>query len=218
MNNTKKPKFNQNGSIVVEAALIVPLIILSLVAIIYIALLLYSHAHMQTTANWAVERGASTWSNKSKDFETGKIEIEDLNANSLYWRLVDNSAREKIDGIIDHTQKKAEANNLLAGSEEQVTAAIKDYIIYKKLVVNTQDRRALPLGNILGIFGMSKYYTISAQAQASVYDSAEFVRNIDYILFLEKQLEETYPAAGNTGKKIREILDGIKDIIDRCFK
>jgi hypothetical protein len=218
MNCIKEFGSSQKGSIVIEAVLIIPLIILSIVAIIYIALLLYSHAYIEGTANWAAERGAAMWNNKNKHFETGKIEVHELNANGLYWRLSDNSANEKIENIISYTQKKDNKSNLLTGSNEEIAVDFKDYIIYKKIVANTQAEYTLPLGNLLEIFGMSKYYTIRAQAQASVDDSTEFVRNIDFILNLKKQLENAYPEIGNVGEKTRGVLDGIIDVIARYFK
>jgi len=218
MNRIKDFGTSQKGSIVIEAALIIPLIVLSIVAVMYIALLLYSHAYMQGTANWTVERGAAMWNNKNKHFETGKIEVHELNANGLYWRLADNSANEKIESIISYTKNKYKISNLLTGSNRQIKVDFKDYVIYRKLVTDTQAEYTLPLGNILEIFGMSKNYTIKAQAQASIDDPAEFVRNIDFILYLKKQIEDAYPEIGNISEKTRGVVDGVIEIIARYYK
>lgn len=219
MKYLRRLMFNQRGSIVVEASIVVPFIILSIISVIYIALLLFQHAYMQTLADSAAERGAVIWSNKSKDIIiAGKLGIDDLGREGLYWRLIDPDKQDKESKVTGYIDSKMGGYNLLHGIDKKVTVELKDYIVYKKLVVRTESTYRLPLGNLLHMFGFEQYYKVSGESEAIIDDPTEFVRNVDFVLDTERELESRYAGIRDMGEKMRGIIDSIKDKIYKFFK
>ena len=80
--------FKKNrGSMTIEAALIVPVIIISLILLVYICIFMYQQAYIKSLSNTAAERGAAVWANPSKDLYVEFVDREGLSNTPLYWRV-----------------------------------------------------------------------------------------------------------------------------------
>jgi len=202
----------EGGSITVEAAIVVPVVILSIAALIYIAILMYQQAYIQSLASRSAEMGAASWNNTLKDFETGKIDKENLDKAGLYWRMLDTGKQSKMSKVLDYINSKIEDSIVYPGSRK-VDVKLNDYIVYKKLIVTIECTCKIPFGEFLKLFGIKKDYTIRAQSEVAISDPAEFIRNTDFILDTGREIELKYPQIKNIGDKSREVIENVKEKI-----
>lgn len=205
-----KPLSRQNGSLVVEASIIVPVIILALAAVIYTAFVLYQYAYLQALADNYANQAALVWNHRKKDFETGGLELSEVEIPHLYWRLVDPDEHVKKNNVLEYLSLESSNKSMLAAKERIVSLDLKDCVVYKKLVVTVKESYEIPIGRLLKIFGANRHFSIEASSEAVIDDPAEFIRNTDFIVDIERELENTYPAVKNLSEKTRGIVKKIQ--------
>ena len=200
-------KHGSRGSFTVEASIIFSTIFFCLIALIYLCLLLYQQAYIQSLAGTAVERGVLIWNNPTRDINTGKVSKRDLSNGGLYWRLWDTNHNQKIEKVRDYIKSNLKTYALLGNSsaKSQVKVELTNYIIYKKLTVEILYYQDLPLGNFLKIFGLKKSFPVHVVAEAVINEPVEFIRNTDFAIDLGNEV---------TGGKISEVGPKITDIIN----
>ena len=218
-----KKKSYQNGSMVVEASIVVPVVILCVAAVIYIGLMLYQQANLQALADKAAERGEVFWNNKNKVVELGRLGKSDIGRYGLYWRLFDFDKTAKLKKLKGYVFPKLDdfnaLNSISPNPDARTNIEIKDYIIYKKLVVTVEDTYRIPVGKVAGILGGQKEgLTAVARSETTLEDSVEFIRNTDFILDTERELEYKNPGLKNLGDKTRKIISDTRDQIVEFFK
>jgi len=91
----KNKILSRNGEIIVETAIIFPLVFLVVIAVLYICMILFERAYMQSLADLAVQRGSIIWRNQEKDISIGSLAKEDIKKGGLYWQLIDFQNNEK---------------------------------------------------------------------------------------------------------------------------
>lgn len=202
------------GSMTVEASIIVPLVILSIVALIYMGIVLYQQAQLRSAADMAAEAGAMVWSDAKADTGTGRVEMPDIGSGSLYWRLVDADREEKLKRITIYAENALRKGRLLNAATTKVSADIKDYVVYKKLEVAVENTYELPLGSLLRLFGASGRFSIKVKSESVIDEPVELIRNVDFAIDLEKELEDRFPELKNLREKTRDTLTGVKGKIN----
>ncbi len=193
---------------VVEASLVFPIIFLAIIAVIYICILLYQKAYIQSLADMTVNRGCATWSNPEKDTAFGGVDKTSLGEGGLYWRLFDLKRPERVRKLEEYIESRQGAFSIL-GSTADTSIEVRDYIVYKKLTVSIEDRYRIPMGGLLRVFGLGEDFTVSSRAEAVINEPVEFIRNTDFIMDLGKELEKDYPAYGKLVQEIRETMSEI---------
>jgi hypothetical protein len=161
---------------------------------------MYQQVYLQSVANTAAERGAAAWSNPSKDMFIEQIKTSDMKNASLYWRLteilpVSKASETKKTKVEEYVKYSLKQYSLLGKrfdnkeviksdiSETVVSCEIKDYIIYKKLVVDVTEKYTIPIGSsLLRPFGFSGQYPIRVKAEAVINEPSEFIRNTDFVV------------------------------------
>jgi len=126
---------DRKGSFTVEAAIIIPAVILTMFALILVSEFLYQKSCIQAIADRTAQRGAEIWNSPSKDMIYGQITLDNMDDIDLYWRIWEMSKRKK------QKEEKIEkyAGYLLSDSpilgepiELEIEAGIvEDYIVYK---------------------------------------------------------------------------------------
>lgn len=203
------------GSITVEAAIIVPVIILCIAAAVYFGMLLQQKAAIQAAAENAAEAGALAWASGNDMPLTGKPVCEAGKKLDLYRRLFDSDRENRLRNIEKYADELAERNELIRPVDTFVTAEIKDYIFYKKLEVNISRSYKNPLGGLFGLFGGSRLIGMSATAVSTVDEPAELIRTTDFILDVEKKLENRFPDLKNLGDKTRSTMNEMKNKLSK---
>jgi len=202
------------GSFTVEASIIIPIVILSISAVIYIGLLLYQRTLVQSAAEMAAEAGADIWASGVSEISTGKPETESFDKIKLYRRLFDSDKESRLECIENYAAAMALRNELLHPTESIIDAVIKDYAVCRKLEVKITKRYSIPLGNFIKIFGGSETIEISVKATSAIDEPVELVRTTDFILDMEKKLENKYPEVKNLGEKTRNAMNSMKEKLD----
>lgn len=203
------------GSITVEASIIVPLVILSIASAIYIGLLLYQRALLQSAADMACEAGAAAWSSGKKELGAGKPSKTDFEQYSLYRRLFDCEKEDRLLLVKEYALSKASRNELVRPGAIDAEATFKNYAVYSKLEVKISSCYNLPLGNFLKLFGGSGMYRINVKAVSVVDEPEELIRTTDFIIDLEKKLEEKFPEIKDLGEKSRNAMNDIKQRLEK---
>jgi len=201
--------FKNRGSITVEASLVFPLVVLIVFGVMYISMLLYQQSYAQAVADSAACYGAAAFNNSGRDIETCGLLQKDLSRDGIYWRLYDSKKRQKQDKTGGYVDRHLDEYNILNGIQS-VDVEIQDMVVYKKLRVNIECRHRIPIGRLLKLVGMSEYYTIHTEAEAVLNDQAEFIRNTDFIIDLEKELENGNPEVKKLGDNVRGIIKKIQ--------
>lgn len=216
---------NNKGSTTVEAALIFPFIFLSIIALIYVCIFLYEQAYVKSLADRAAERGAAIWKNPSSDMSISLVKLEHFKENDPYWRIYDNNENPKEKKVEQYLKNSLNEYSILQSRDKEArmnttdiefSADLKNYVVYKKLVVNVKKKFKLPIGNALSIFGIDNTVVIEAQSEALINEPAEFIRNTDFAIDMGKRIDA---ATGNNFEKIRDkALKLINDIKEKFPK
>lgn len=214
---------NRNGSFTVEAAILMPIVILTIVALIYMCLLLYQQVCIQTVAEKAVQRGAAVWSSNHKDMYISKISKNDMENCDPYWRYLESGdqKQKKVDKIKDYIKLQINRYNVLNSSTPSVITLEDDtdYLIYKKLKVTITQNYRLPIGRMLTSFGLKADFPVTVHTEAVVNEPTEFIRNTDFIIDTGKEIDRKIfkDKVGNFGDKMKEdfgkLMGKLKDFI-----
>lgn len=197
MKNNRK---SEQGLVVVEAVIIMPIAILSVILLIYISLFFCQRANLQA----ALETSVIYYKNTITDtfistddeltFTIPEESVSDRRGNLYLAEEPESPYR----GMFTFTQSSEEENafetffrsvagNLLLGDEVDVTYKMRNYVIFHELEATAVQHVQFPLINfsILGI--ENNNYTISASARVAVVNHEDLIRNADYAIdLLEK--------------------------------
>jgi Flp pilus assembly protein TadG len=209
-----EPRKNK-GSTTVEAAILVPLIFISILAVIFLCCLYYQRALLQSAADSVAHAGAASWFNPASDIATGKTEINNLEETGLYWRIIEEKRDVKLNRIKTYSERILNKKAIFEPYYSNTKVEIKDYIIYKRLHVCIENSYKLPGTSLFKIFGVGRYIKINVSAYANINDPSEFIRDTDLLLDIEKEMENKYPGLKQAGEKTREVLSRIKDNIGK---
>ncbi|MCX7749699.1 MAG: pilus assembly protein [Clostridia bacterium] len=213
---------NRKGSMIVEASLVIPIVLAAVFALLYFSLLLYHAAYLQSVADKACERGAVVWTNYAKDMGTGGLRKEELQYDHLYWRVFGIGTEEKQKKVEAYVESKLDdyiyLQSLHKGQGLKRThVAYENYFFYKKLVVTIDESYKIPIGGLLNIFGINDGFKVQVRSEAVINEPVEFIRNTDFLLDVEKELENKYPTLKNSVDKIREVMANVKDKAHEFF-
>jgi len=213
--NEKTDVTHCKGSIVVEAAIVVPVIILSLIAIIYISFLVFQKAYLQSLADTTAKKGADFWKNRYSNIETGRDYKIIPEGMELYWWIYDTSNEEKKTKLESYLENRAGRYSIIKAADRKAYVSLLNYVIGKKVKVVIEESYIIPGADFLKVFGIKNVYKIKAVSESVISDPDELIRNVDLLIDVERELEEKYPGLKNTGDKIRSI---VKDMHNRIKK
>ncbi len=206
------------GSITVEASIIVPVVILSIAAVIYMGLLLYQRAVIQSAAVTAAADGAVVWSSGIGEIGTGGISGGSFEKIKLYRRIYDSDGDACLEKIEEYAASLAGKGELLKPADTTIHAEVQDYAVCRKMVVGITKSYEVPLGRFLRLFGGSGSVTISAKGSSMLDEPVELIRNTDFMIDLEKELEKNNPELKNLGDKARGAMNRIKSRMDQFLE
>ena len=216
--------YKKNGSSVVEASLVMPIVILSVIALIYAGMVLYQKAYLQALADKAAELGAAAWCSPSMDLEMGQVKRSDFENAQLYWRLIDNKKQEKLRCVESYiingkNSSGLDRSGLIKPIEDRdkIDVTLIDNIVSKKLNIKITETYKTPFAGLIKLFGLDGGFTVKVQSEAAINEQAEFIRNTDFVIDIERELEVKFPALKSAGNKVREAISGIKESIDKNF-
>lgn len=190
---------NKRGSFTVEAAIVFSVIFLLVAALVYIFLIMYQYAFLQSAANKASNVGGYYYSEKYGTECNSKLTYD------LYWRMFDTKV----------IHKKAQLNKYIS---DRVEKSIIDLDIYsdnsisckflvKQLNIRIEAQYQLPIGNMFEILGLPSTLKIRAEANSNIYDNAEFVRNLDIITDIKKCISNSDNKWIGKDSKVNDVVE-----------
>jgi hypothetical protein len=205
-------KQSNRGSIAVEAALIVPIVIIAIFVVIYIMLIIFQSCMMQITADNIAERVAATYYNDNVSFISGLNSKDNIANLVLYRRWFSNTSFQQNE-FKAAALKTLQQRSVLMG---QSTLDIKQSgnIINRKITVLICCDYNNPIGALTALWGLSNKISLKARAEATVDDPAEFIRNADFVV----ETVSKVPVISDFEDKWQEIVRKIIAYINKVTK
>ncbi len=193
--------FNVKASFTLEASLIFSIFFLLLTALVYVFILLYQHADLQSVTCQTANRGAQYYvkqlASKSKwPTNTG-----------LYWRILDGEGEVKSKHIEEETLKNSQFS--IINSEVCVKISTSYIYLLRQLKVEYEKRYSLPVGDLLNIFGIPSKLVLRTSVTCPLEDNAEFIRNMDMITDIKNCLVNKDNKWIGGSEKINETIDNL---------
>lgn len=190
---------NKKGSFTVEAASVFSVIFLLVTALVYIFIVMYQYAFLQSTANKASNFGEYYYSEKYGAECNSKL------TSDLYWRMLDTKA----------LHKKTQLNKYISNSLEKSIVDLDIYsdnstshkFLLKQLYIKIETQYPLPIGNMFEILGLPSTLKMRADANSNIYDNAEFVRNLDIITDIKKCISNSDNKWIGKDSKVNDVLE-----------
>ncbi|QNU65689.1 pilus assembly protein [Ruminiclostridium herbifermentans] len=197
--NKSEMFINKKGSFTVEASIIFSVVFLLVAALVYIFVLMYKYAFLQSAANKASNIGGYYYS------EQYGIGGSIRQTSDLYWRMLDTKT----------LHKKEQLNRYISNSLEK---SIVDLDIYsdnllshkffsKQINIRIETQYPLPIGNMFEKLGLPSTLKMRAEANSNIYDNAEFVRNLDIITDIKKCILNSDNKWIGKGSKVSDVLE-----------
>lgn len=205
-------KQSDRGSIVVEAALIVPIVIIAMIVVLYIMLIIFQTSLMQITANNIAERAAATYYNNHASLISGKTSKENIASLGLYRRWSSDSSFQQIDfetAAIHSLQQKS----ILKG-KNSLDIKKSGNIISQRITVMIDCTYENPLESVTALWGLESKIDLRVKAEATIDDPAEFIRNSDFIL----ETASKVPIISDFEEKWQDIINRIIDYVNKLTK
>ena len=217
MQRHKRP--NDSGYIEVEATIILPLAILSVIMLLFLSLFLYQRANLQAglettlvyyknivTDTYLTRNDALVYSGGDSYIGVGNSyeAIKPLNPyRGLYNVIADNINGQNVIGDFENYFYSV-AGGLLFADDLKIEIDYTDYVLLKEFKATAVQTVTWPID--LSLIGVGKEYEISAAARVAVVDHDEIIRDADYAIDL---LEET---------KLGEIAHGLADKVKTGYE
>lgn len=219
----KNFKSDETGAAqIIEAAIIYPVVFMILFYLIYMGLYILQcvtvESYAQKIALMAAREVAhpgyideidSNAIDASVDYSGNEIHLSNdpksIGVSSAYRYFAPKNliSKEKQDYLKNQLENLIKTSSIIGNSDGdiKVTINFKNYVVVQQVEVTaTQKLASFP---VLKFFGMNDGLTVSSTAVASVNDSDEFIRNVDFI----NDIIETI------GKKLGIDINNIKDKI-----
>lgn len=204
---------NHKGSITVEAAVIVPIVIIAVMVVLHIVLLIFQSCIMYVAANKISERAAAVWQKPNIAFETGKTTKSDIEELELYRRWNFNNSADKRE-LQEYAIDMLRSASILKSEDIKVDILYQNTIVSQKITVKLSASYTNPLGGLTGAWGLGGRTQLNAQSQSVVDDPVEFIRNSDFIL----ETASKVPLISEFESKWNEIVNKIVEYVNSLNK
>lgn len=191
-------KDSLRGSFTIEASIIFSVVFLLVALIVYIFIIMYQYASLESTASSGAIYGSTFYSNQLY------VKKNYTNKN-LYWRIYDAEAENKKANIKQKTLQGAEPSLLV--SENKIDISTHYFFLSKQVTVQVCDEYKLPFGNIFEVFGISPELKLNAISEVPIEDNAEFIRNLDIVNDIRTGLLNSDNKWVGKGTKVNDIID-----------
>ncbi len=219
--NINKMIKNENGLVIVEAAIVFPVMFFVLLFIIFIGNMYYEQAKVDNIVLTYATKGAQYVADPSLyDMDHGGNVPTNVNGMDIepYRYILGSISNGTVSTIEDKLsqQVKDEINNgglilfgntktNVVGSDNDKIATFNNYVVYSTFIVQVNYEVKFPI-RFLGDTSPT-IAKLSSRAEVSVNDAPEFIRNVDMVVDL---LDGT-----KTSENIKGIFDKINGFIQK---
>lgn len=211
---------SEKGEIEVEATIILPIAIFSIILLLYLSLFLFQRANLQAcletsviyyknsvTDTYVKRNDTVSYDNNDKS-HVGKGNTYSAESPLFPYRGIFDSgeynSQEEFEKYFDSV-----AGRMLFG-EPDVSIEYSNYVLLRQFEVTATQTVSSPVD--FSILGIGNEYKVSATARVSVVDHDALIRNADFAIDL---LEDTKlgEMAKNFASKVGEVYNKIKDML-----
>lgn len=218
----KHNRKKERGAVEVEATVILPIAILSVILLLYLSLYMYQRANLQACLETTLVyfKNIATDNYISKEEKLTLVESGNtvMAGATSYAANAPLNPYEKLFGDVNDLGNQESFETFfysIAGDmlfDENLTLAIdySNYVIFKQLEVTATQTIDAPID--FRILGVPNQYMISATARVNVVDHDDMIRNVDYAIDI---VEDTKlgDLAANFAAKVKEGYGKMKSML-----
>lgn len=212
------------GSLTVEAALIVPIILFVLFWLVNIAFVLYQYAALQSVANQAVGAAQAGWDNTAKEIRSGRLENSvQLDDEWLYWHIADKDRAIKESSLKSWMLKRLKEDRLMAlfigrtGGDQLNVRVHENRLVglRETLEVRVTDNRSTLFSPLRSLFGFDTTHEVTVTSRGALQDPAELIRTLDWgaDLYSDYLAEHPDGKPADLARKVEEIKGKAIDLL-----
>lgn len=213
---------NERGLVVVEATIILPIAILSVILLLYLSLFLFQKANLQacleTSLVYYKNTLTDTYVTKNSELEYTITENGTMASGNSYSATEPLNPYRGLLGDGHHMGDKeafeayfhSVSGKMLFDDDLKLTIDYSNYVILKQLKVTATQTVKAPID--FSILGVDNQYEISAAARVNVIDHDDMIRNVDYAIDIIEdtklgELAKNFAAKfSNAYAKMKEVL------------
>lgn len=210
--HVKNIRVSRNGAMTVEYAIIFPFVIFVVMLLVYIGLVYYQQALLQSVVTANAQDWAFLWGYDAKKVQPGEgiLGAEGYNSEGLYWHIFPEANRKK-EIIRNAIRKDYERRSILRSNRDvQIDVSFENYLIFQKVDIKATAVYALPMKSFFQAVGLTGDFTLQAYSETSVHDPKEFIQNVDFLL----QIYEESGAKDWVMEKCKPLMDSLKKVKD----
>lgn len=192
----------ERGAATLEYALLLPVVLLSILAVMVIFLFLYQKALIQNLAEDAAQSLSRQWGYKPlpmEELDTGVYQKATYDNREIYWHIKLWNNNNKEAAAEAHLKEKTKGLGFL---QEPVVKVNFKPGLPSTLTVEIEAASKMPGARFLGL---GNFLVIKGYAQAYVYDSKDMINTTDYVIQLFRKTK-TYQFFNEKLSALRENL------------
>lgn len=198
------------GAVTVEYALIFPVVIVCVMMLIYIGLVYYQQALLQSVVSENSQNYALLWGYDFSELNTreGITSIKTYRSEGLYWHVFPSVEKKKMI-LQDNVRNEISKRSILMPSREvEVEVVYQNYFFVQKVGIKADMAYKLPVYGLLKSLGLSGDIQICAYSEIAAHDPKEFIHNVDYSL----QIFEESGASDWIKEKCKPLINALNKI------
>ncbi len=197
---------NEDGSVIVEATILFPIMIMIFAGLVLLAMYLPGRAQLQRATQYVATGIATARSDSSVSFDENGYSWVGGNSEfaNVYTAMfsTDISSAEAKEIIVEYF----DTGMIALGDGLSVECGVQNYIIYKEVYVTATKSIKSPVN--LSFVGFPEVINMTVTSTAVVQNGDEFVRNMDIAVDFAKYLsEKTGIDLSGAMSKIQSVLD-----------
>ncbi len=183
----KKGVVNSDGSVTLEASIILPVILLLMFSMVFFSVYVYHKLVLVDTAVYTAAQRAATWDHIGKNLEDGYQKV--MKNDGLYWRVFSDSSgfvsqegsQVSLEGPQPVREKTSAALTLikemlrfevLKVNQSKITVQYKNSLLRRTVSVDIIEQMMIPVNWLSGLVSPR----LAFRAAADVVEPAEFIR------------------------------------------
>ncbi|WP_051287235.1 hypothetical protein [Paenibacillus taiwanensis] len=193
----------ENGSMVIEASVVFPIILYCSLAMIFMGMFVFLKVMATHAAALAADRAAVVWTNSSKDPKTGLF--PDNTYDPLYWRVYQDQLLDRVLDIgtqqdnfqvpIPSTEWNSLATKKLHSAVGFVPLFYTGNMKFNNSLMERTVRASLASPMLDYSVGrmLKQEINIDGEAVSAVVEPAEFIRTVEFVRFMTVKLKSLAP-------------------------
>lgn len=169
-----------HGSFTIEAVFVMPIVLFTVVSVIYLSFFLYDYCRIQGIADTILHKGALNLKHEA-DFETGNVFYEEIGNQGVFYQLsgISDSKIDMIENLLSAKLSKGLLVTKITNIE--VSADIL------KVVIKIEGKLNIPIKGVAQMFSVDRIFMV--EVKGKLHNPANTVRISEVILELGSNIK-----------------------------